>query len=168
MDTHLVKLCKYNVWANQRICTWLSQVEIKVDTELISSFPTLRKTLYHLWDAQFIWLARLNGDAPNTWPSHHFKGTLSEAIHGIQENSMAFVSFIESLDASEYQRSVEFKSLDGTSYFNTTEEIIQHVMNHSTYHRGQLITMLRTVGFTAVESTDFIRYLRMTENSAKD
>lgn len=163
MDSHLIKLCKFNVWANDRICTWIKKADLKVDEELKSSFPSIRKTLYHLWDAQFIWLSRLNGESPNTWPSHSFEGNLDEAIAGVHQNSLAFVSFIESLNVSEYQRPVEFKSIDGTSYFNSVEEIITHVVNHSTYHRGQLITMLRTVGFTAVESTDFIRYLRMRE-----
>ena len=131
-----------------------------------SSFPSIRKTLYHLWDAQFIWLARLNGESPNTWPSHSFKGNLDEAIGGLQQNSLALATYIELLDENEYQREVEFKSIDGTSYFNSVEEIITHVINHSTYHRGQLITLLRTVGFTAVDSTDFIRYLRSKEKAA--
>lgn len=163
MDSYLIKLCKYNVWANDRICSWIKKVETKADEELKSSFPSIRKTLYHLWDAQFIWLARLNGESFNTWPSHSFKGNLDEAIEGLNKNSIALVSFIELLDENEYQREVEFKSIDGTSYFNSVEEIITHVINHSTYHRGQLITLLRTIGFTAVESTDFIRYLRMKE-----
>ncbi|MFN0187191.1 MAG: DinB family protein [Bacteroidia bacterium] len=165
MDSHLIKLCKYNVWANDRICTWIKKADLKVDEELKSSFPSIRKTLYHLWDAQFIWLARLNGESTNTWPSHSFKGNLDEAIAGLQQNSLALSSHIEQLNESEYQRQVEFKSIDGTSYFNSVEEIITHVINHSTYHRGQLITLLRTVGFTTVDSTDFIRYLRSKEKA---
>jgi uncharacterized damage-inducible protein DinB len=165
MDTHLIKLCRYNLWANDRICAWIKKAETKVDDELTSSFPTIRKTLYHLWDAQFIWLTRLNGESPNTWPSHSFKGNLDEAIEGVKKNSSEFIAFIENLKPEDYQRRVEFKALDGTSFFNTVEDIIIHVMNHSTYHRGQLITMLRMVGFTAVESTDFIRYLRVLEKS---
>ena len=166
MDSHLIKLCKYNVWANDRICTWIKKADLKVDEELKSSFPSIRKTLYHLWDAQFIWLARLNGESPNTWPSHSFKGNLDEAIGGLQQNTLALATYIELLDENEYHREVEFKSIDGTSYFNSVEEIITHVINHSTYHRGQLITLLHTVGFTAVDSTDFIRYLRSKEKAA--
>ena len=166
MDSHLIKLCKYNFWANDRICTWIKKADLKVDEELKSSFPSIRKTLYHLWDAQFIWLARLNGESPNTWPSHSFKGNLDEAIGGLQQNTLALATYIELLDENEYQREVEFKSIDGTSYFNSVEEIIMHVINHSTYHRGQLITLLRTGGFTAVDSTDFIRYLRSKEKAA--
>lgn len=165
MDSHLIKLCKFNVWANDRICTWIKKAEPKVDEELKSSFPSIRKTLYHLWDAQFIWLARLNGESPNTWPSHSFKGSLDEAIEGLRQNSVEFITYLEKLKTEEYQRQVEFKAIDGTSYFNSVEEIIMHVMNHGTYHRGQLITMLRLVGFTAVESTDYIRYLRMKEKA---
>lgn len=165
MDSHLVKLCNYNIWANDRICSWIKMAETKADEEVTSSFPTIRKTLYHLWDAQFIWLARLNGESFNTWPSHSFKGNLDEAIEGLKKNSIAFADFIQQKKESEYQQKIEFKSLDSTAYFNTIEEITMHVMNHSTYHRGQLITMLRTVGFTAVESTDFIRYLRIIEKA---
>ncbi len=166
MDSHLIKLCKFNVWANDRICSWIKKAENKVDEVLTSSFPSIRKTLYHLWDAQFIWLARLNGESPNTWPSHSFNGNLDEAIEGIKKNSLEFIALIEKLKADDYQRQVELKAIDGTAYFNSVEEIIMHVMNHGTYHRGQLITMLRMVGFTAVESTDFIRYLRMKEKAS--
>jgi len=162
MESHLLKLCKYNVWANDRICSWLMQAENKIDAEVVSSFPSLRKTLYHLWDAQFIWMARLNGESPNTWPSHHFKGNLKEAVEELQKNSEEFVTFISKLKSEDFQRQVEFKAMDGTSHFNTVEEIIMHLMNHGSYHRGQLITLLRNVGFTSVESTDYIRYLRMT------
>lgn len=163
MDSHLIKLCNYNIWANDRICSWIKLAETKVDEEVTSSFPTIRKTLYHLWDAQFIWLARLNGESFNTWPSHLFKGNLDEAIEGLKKNSIAFADFIQQKKESEYSQKIEFKSLDGTAYFNTIEEITMHVMNHSTYHRGQLITMLRTIGFTTVESTDFIRFLRVSD-----
>ena len=55
---------------------------------------------------------------------------------------------------------IQYKTLDGKSYFNSTEEVIMHCMNHGTYHRGQIITMLRQAGFTVVGSTDFIRFCR--------
>jgi len=166
MSKQLIQLCNYNVWANDRICSYIKEAGLSVaDEEMSSSFPTIRKTLYHLWDAQEIWYKRLLGESPNTWPSHYFNGTLEEAIAAIHHSSVDFVRFIENLPENGHLASVEFKSIDGTSYFNTVEEIIMHVMNHSTYHRGQLITMLRTAGFTAVGSTDMIRYFRETVKS---
>lgn len=161
MAPHLLQLCQYNIWANNRIGSYiLGAGPVIADEEITSSFPSIRKTLYHLWDAQDIWYKRLHGASPNTWPSHHFKGSIEEAVTAIEQNSIDFVRFIEKLPENGHLASVEFKSTDGTSYFNTVEEIVMHVMNHSTYHRGQLITMLRSAGFTAVGSTDMIRYYR--------
>lgn len=163
MATHLITLCKYNVWANAQITSFiLNAGEEVAEKELISSFPSIRKTLFHLWDAQEIWYKRLHNESPNTWPSHHFKGNLEEGIKAIRQSSEDYVSFVEKFTENEHLSSIEFKSLDNTSYFNTKEEIIMHVMNHSTYHRGQIITMLRNAGFIAVGSTDMIRYFRST------
>lgn len=154
-------LSEYNHWANTRICSWIREAgEILADTELPSSFPTIRKTLYHLWDAQAIWLMRLKGESPNAWPSHNFKGNLNEAAEAVVANSLEYVRFCTDLQPGDEDKRVTFRSLDGTAYHNTTAEILLHVMNHSTYHRGQLITMLRSAGFTAVGSTDLIRYYR--------
>lgn len=158
---HLVTLTKYNHWANEIICDFINNAGEKIaDAELISSFPTIRKTLFHMWDAQVIWMKRLRGESSNTWPSHNFTGSLYEATTLIMQNSADFISFAQSIEEGKNTADVEFKSLDGTSYHNTVEEIIMHVMNHSTYHRGQLITMLRSAGFNAVGSTDMIRYFR--------
>lgn len=161
-SNHLNTLANYNFWANQKICSYILDAgETLADKETESSFPTIRKTLYHLWDAQAIWLKRLNGESPNSWPSHNFKGNLNDAIKLIEENSQALVDYTEALSENEIFNKIEFKATDGTPYYNTVQEILMHVMNHSTFHRGQLITMLRSVGFTNVGSTDMIRYFRL-------
>ncbi len=158
---HLVTLVKYNQWANEKICSFINDAGEKIaDTELVSSFPTIRKTLFHLWDAQVIWMKRLRGESSNTWPSHHFNGSIKEATEMLLENSADYIRFAVALTDVSHKKIVEFKSLDGTTYQNTAEEIIMHVMNHCTFHRGQLITMLRSAGFNAVSSTDLIRYYR--------
>lgn len=158
---HLITLVKYNQWANERICGFINEAGDKyADAELISSFPTIRKTLFHLWDAQVIWMKRLRGESSNTWPSHNFNGSLKEATDLLLQNSEDYILFTENSTGENHLNEVEFKSLDGTAYHNSIEEIVMHVMNHSTFHRGQLITMLRCAGFNAVGSTDMIRYFR--------
>jgi uncharacterized damage-inducible protein DinB len=161
-SNHLKTLSDYNLWANDKICSYILEAgQTLADKETESSFPTIRKTLYHLWDAQAIWLKRLNGESSNSWPSHNFTGNLEEAIKLINENSQAFVDYTAALKDKEHLVQIEFKATDGTPYYNTVEEILMHVMNHSTFHRGQLITMLRSVGFTSVGSTDMIRFFRL-------
>lgn len=161
MKKHLLTLTGYNVWANQRIGRYILEAGTTIaDEPITSSFPTIRKTLYHLWDAQVIWHKRLMGESANAWPSQGFTGSLEEAVSAVNRSSEDFVRFCENLPENGGEQDVSFHSLDGTAYHNSIEEIILHVMNHSTYHRGQLITMLRSTGFTAVGSTDLIRYYR--------
>ncbi len=161
MPSHLIQLCKYNYWANERICGYILQAGSPlVDEVITSSFHSIRKTLYHLWDGQEIWYKRLHGESINTWPSHYFKGNLEEAVQLILGSSGDYVRFAELLTQNEKDKMVEYKAIDGKPFYNSIEEIIMHTMNHGSYHRGQLITMLRIAGFTAVGSTDMIRFFR--------
>jgi uncharacterized damage-inducible protein DinB len=161
MQNHLLTLTQYNHWANERVSKLILEAgEEKSDLFIASSFPSIRKTLFHIWDAQVIWLLRLEGKSLNTWPSHSFTGNLSEALNGFKENSLEFVRFFEKELENDSQRLIEYHSTDGTAFHNSVEEILMHVMNHSTFHRGQIISMLRIAGFDKVVSTDMIRFFR--------
>ena len=70
MKQLLISLCDYNVWANKRISSFLQTLPPEfIDSATLSSYSTIRKTIYHIWDAQVIWLSRLQGISLNTWPS---------------------------------------------------------------------------------------------------
>jgi len=61
----LSNLASYNLWATVRLCDFLKTIpEEELDKEFVSSFPSLRKTLYHAWGAQQIWLMRIKGRSP--------------------------------------------------------------------------------------------------------
>ncbi|MES1222732.1 MAG: DinB family protein, partial [Bacteroidota bacterium] len=60
--THLKRLVKYNLWANKRIAEVMMNTDgALLSKEIASSFPSIRKTVFHVWDAEFIWLKRLYG-----------------------------------------------------------------------------------------------------------
>ena len=81
LHSQLVNLAKYNLWANKKLIGFLSKLEpVLLDKELISSFKTIRETLYHIWDAELIWFTRLNGSSLTGWPSETFKGSNDEAF----------------------------------------------------------------------------------------
>jgi len=161
MKLYVEQLTRYNAWANARISSYILEAGAAIaDLPLISSFPSIRKTLYHLWDAQEIWMARLNGVSLNAWPSQSFTGSLTEAMKRLEESSNDFVRFVEERDQNTLEKVIIFHALDKTEYRQKAIEIIFHVINHGTYHRGQLITMLRNAGFEGVGSTDLIRYYR--------
>ncbi len=158
----LQRYLAFNFWANELLLSVISK-ELKddlLDKEIVSSFPSLRKTIYHLWDAEFIWLKRLKGESLNDWPSKNFNGTFSEAKEKILLNDKLFIDFVERLNDEKLSESFSYKNIEGKSFSNPRWESVHHCMNHSTYHRGQIVTMLRQLGITNIPSTDFISFCR--------
>ena len=152
---------EYNAWANTKVAEFLANVDDKVlDAELKSSFPSIRKTILHLWDAEQIWLSRLQGSPKTTWPSESFNGTKEELLAGFVQGSKDIANFAASKDSAYLTSPVTYKNMAGKEFTSSVDEIFSHVVNHGTFHRGQLITMLRELGFTTFESQDLITYLR--------
>ena len=161
LKNSLVSLTKYNLWANTKILEFITEArEDKADIVQNSSFPSIRKTFYHIWDAETIWLNRLNGISFNSWPSKNFNGTIKVSGEAFLKNSKAFISYAESKSEEEFNSIIFYKNIEGKEFSNPISQIVMHCMNHSTYHRGQLVTMLRQLGFTELFSTDFIAFFR--------
>ena len=153
---------QYNYWANERLLSLIAKGlrDELLDVEIVSSFSSLKKTIYHLWDAEFIWLKRLKGESLNDWPSKNFNGTFSEAKEKILLNDQLFIDFVEGLNDVKLLESFSYKNIEGKTFSNPRWESVHHCMNHSTYHRGQIVTMLRQLGITNIPSTDFISFCR--------
>lgn len=161
MKEILVSYTKYNQWANQRLCKRIGQIEEHLwDTELKSSFKTIKQTLLHMWDAQQIWYHRLNGKSPNLWPSKNFTGTNNELIEQFLSQSGEITAFVESHKDELLNAFCEFNDMKGNPHKVKVCDIIQHCMNHSTFHRGQIVTMLRELGIENLPQTDYITYIR--------
>ena len=69
-------------------------------------------------------------------------------------------AFVEGLGAEGLVRSLEYRSLAGQPATSQFWEMIAHVVNHGTYHRGQIATFLRQLGGTPAQSTDMIVFFR--------
>jgi uncharacterized damage-inducible protein DinB len=157
----LIKITKYNLWANRMIVGFLKKLEpALLDKEVISSFKTIRATLHHVWDAENIWYNRLNGVSFTRWPSEDFKGSTSEAFEAFIAQSEKLAEYAENLSEDDLSGNLDYRSTEGKPYANNRQDIIAHVVNHSTYHRGQIVTMLRNVGFTQLSSSDYITFVR--------
>lgn len=151
----------YNEWANTKIADVLREVDDTIffqDNK--SSFPSIAKTVLHIWDAQHIWVKRMQGSSVSKWPSASFKGSKDDSLNGLIESSSELSSFLNSKPKTFLSTSYPYKNMKGEPFENTYEDTLFHVVNHGTYHRGQIITMLREAGFKQLPSTDLIHYLR--------
>ena len=160
MKELLLNYARYNLWANQRVCDFLGEVEEeKLNREIVSSFTSLRKTIFHAYGAQALWLKRLEGESPSVFPSYETKSS-SETLQLLIETSQQIISYVESLSEEQLMEMLMYKNIAGESFTSCIRDIIQHVVNHATFHRGQVITMLRQVGYTKLFPTDYVAFCR--------
>ncbi len=161
LDTLLQDYTAYNLWANTATVNWLRTKPADLMTrEVPSSFPTLKHTLLHIWGAEQIWLERLQCIPTTKFVSIDFTGTTAEVFDGLLHCSAAFDQYTQRLDADAFQESCPFRLLNGTEDTRPRHQMILHCMQHSTYHRGQIVTMARNLGLTDPPQTDYIKYVR--------
>jgi uncharacterized damage-inducible protein DinB len=153
-------LYDFNAWANHRTidaCAALAPEQFTRD--LASSFRSVRDTLAHIYGAQWIWLERWHGRIPAALPSAADFPDLESVRRRFIEIDRNLVDFAASLNADDLHRVVQFKTMAGTAHAQPLWQMLQHVANHSTYHRGQVTTLLRQLGAKAT-STDLLAFYR--------
>jgi uncharacterized damage-inducible protein DinB len=157
----LLKMAQYNVWANNQVIDWLlSLTPAQYTSELVSSFTTIEKTTVHIAGAEKIWHERWL-DLKEPFLQDNFNGDKQNLFSVWQNASLAIQNYVFKINEEELNNSFSFLRLNGEQLSNSFADSILHVLNHSTYHRGQLVTMLRQVDFKEVSSTDFITFCRL-------
>ena len=154
------ELFDYASWATARMfraAEALTQEQLTAFIE--SSFPSMLGTLAHLVGAEWIWVRRWQGDNPASIPDWVGQPALKDLEIRLAAIEGERASFLEQLTDADLQRVVSYRGLDGQTFSLPLGDLLRHVVNHATYHRGQLATMLRQLGH-APPSTDFVKYLR--------
>jgi uncharacterized damage-inducible protein DinB len=162
---YFITLAEYNTWANDVVHSWFDKIsDEQWEQPIVSSFKSLAETSVHTAGAEKIWLERLNKVESPVFLISVFKGSKQEAIDIWKKTSAALKLFVEIFDETKLKDSVSFKRPDGNTYQLQHHQIFAHVFNHSTYHRGQIITMLRQVGYTDLRSIDLSTYFWSKKN----
>ncbi len=167
MKQMLVEYARYNLWANENLITLFRSLDDGLMAQHVeSSFPSIRKTLLHIWDAEALWLERLNGHSPTAFPSQFFEGSNEDVFRSLLSSSASFVQFVEEKPAPFFSDKCTFSLiLDRTEMTQMVREMILHAINHSTFHRGQLIVMCRQLNISPIPRTDYIVYSRVIKHS---
>jgi len=153
------ELYAYNRWANRRILGAAAVLEPQAfGKDMGSSFLSVRDTLVHILAAEWVWLARWQGTSPTGLPSWDLV-TCDEVRKRWAEVESEQQEFIEALTEADRRRVIAYRDTSGRARENELGHMLRHVVNHSSYHRGQVITMLRQLGAETV-GTDLIRYYR--------
>ena len=157
----LDKYAAYHVWANSLMTERVLLLEPeKLVQPVPSSFPSIRSTYIHMLNAERIWWDRLQKESPVILPVDDMVIAFSEIISEMQDQSIRWKNYVTENAEEVFLQSMEYKNLQGKLFVQPIGEMLLHMFNHGTYHRGQLITMMRILGETQMPQTDFILYSR--------
>lgn len=147
MKEHYTKLFEYNLWANNEFSEVLRANQFQNSKIL--------KLISHMANAQSIWLSRIKKETSSigVWDEH----TLKEALELLANSSQDWLDFIYSGDMD--QETISYKNSKGNEFESRLGDILTHVVNHGTHHRGQIAHMLREEDIDPPAS-DFIFYVR--------
>jgi len=163
---HLGRLLEYTVWANHRVMRAAATLAVEdFKRDLQSSHGGVRGTLTHIMGAEWIWLERWKGLSPSRLLDEgEFADILAlrERWRVIEEHREAW---FRSLGEDAAGQTVSYHTTAGVAYEAPLWQLVQHQANHSSYHRGQVTTLLRQLGAKAA-TTDLLIWDR--EHQAKE
>jgi len=152
------ELFAYNQWANQRTIAAASHLKNDDFTRnLGNSFSSVRDTLVHIMASEWLWLERWNGRSPKTMLAAADFHTADDIAQRWNEIQQAQSIFLTSITPERLRAKVSYINLRGQTYAYPLWQQMAHVVNHSSYHRGQVTTLLRQLGAAPV-STDLLIY----------
>jgi len=155
------ELYVYNHWANQRMLASLAPVSSENFTRSMgNSFTSLRDTVAHILAAEWIWLERWLGRSPKALlPAADFP-TVTSIRQRWATVDQDRDRFITTLTPAKLDESVAYINTRGERFAYVLWQQMVHVVNHSSYHRGQVTTLLRQLG-AEPQSTDLLLYYDM-------
>lgn len=163
MITHAyaLTLLDYHYWARDRVLVAVDALTPEQYARAIpSSFPSVRETVVHIYFAEWVWYSRWTGTSPTAGPNPATVpdvGTLRAEWTAMERNVRAFVG---ALGDAGLDRRIEYRLLSGAASSSRFWELLVHLVNHASYHRGQVTTLLRQLGAKPPESTDMVAFFR--------
>jgi uncharacterized damage-inducible protein DinB len=160
-------LFAFNAWANRRIVGAVEALTTEQFTKPMgSSFSSVRDTLVHIWAVEWIWLERLQGRSPTSFPDAKEYVDLVSMRQPWTDIENNWLEYVSRLDERELEEEVDYQTMSFGASRNPRWQMMQHVVNHGTYHRGQVTTIVRQLGAKGV-GTDLISFYRERKAAAK-
>lgn len=152
----------FNVWANTRLINTI--LPLSKDQQMLpvkSSFEGLYPTLYHIWDAESIWWQRLKLSEHIIRPSTEHAGLpLLAVCNKLLDQSREWEAWVHKSTEASLQHEFIYQNNKRQNFKQPVWQMLQHLFNHGTYHRGQMVTMLHQLDVVKIPATDYIVFSR--------
>lgn len=150
----------FNAWANNKIFNALDEIPTELYfKDMKSSHGSIHGTMTHLVAAEKIWLSRWIGTPETTLMGPGEVPTLKELKTTWERVGHGMAKFLGTMTDRKLQDTFPMSNSRGQAFRHVYWQAIQHVVDHSTYHRGQIITLLRQLGVIP-PSTGLITFYR--------
>ena len=157
-------LLDYHYWARDRMLEALASLTPEqYHRDLGSSFKSVRDTLTHIYAAEWAWYSRWQGQSPTALMTTDAFPDVGSLRRAWIEHEAKMRAFVAQLGEAGLTRVFEFKLLSGQAGASPFWQMLQHIVNHASYHRGQVTTMLRQLGEKPGKSMDMIAFYRSQE-----
>ncbi len=150
MKNYFFKLFAFNHWANDAVINFLRDNAIH-DEKIL-------RIAGHILLAQENWFKRVTKEQQDVpvWQVV----PLQDILIRLSQSDQQWIKYLKTLEESDFQINLDYENLAGEPQISTIEDIMAHVINHATYHRGQIIYLIRDLGI-APPTTDYIKFARI-------
>ena len=161
---HALQLYDYNVWANERIFGQLKELPKDIyDREIQSVFPSISETLVHIYSADTIWLGVMKENSMDEIQASIIQTHENTKDKRLEEMEMLFYDLSKKYrdffnNESDLDKEISPEHPKYGRLETYLSELVHHVVNHGTYHRGNLTAMIRQQGYSSI-ATDYVFYL---------
>ena len=161
MKKTMLQYAGYNVWANQRMVDCITNMsDEQLHREINSSFRSIYLTLLHMWDVEAVWWQRMKLLEVVVWPGLDFRGSVLELGTSLMKQSKQWKEWIDLATEPVLEHEFIYRNSKKEQFKQPVYEVLHHLFNHQTFHRGQLVTLFRQVGVEKIPGTDLITFMR--------
>ncbi len=167
MQPLLHSLYAYNDWANGKIvalCDGLTDEQL--DQPRAIGFGTLRATLFHILNADLVWMERWRRLPWRPFPKDPAGMSLSAMAESLCQVSDQRTQLIDEHSHNDWSEIIEYQDSQQTPYKHRLHDLLLHVFFHGVHHRAQALSYLKSFGRTIPGGIDYIFY-RLAKGSVK-
>lgn len=156
MKDDLFSLYDYDKWATDRVAGALRALSAEqYGREMGGGWPSIRATFVHVAGATWAWSERFAGRECTRLPAPEEVPGLEDAVALAEKGRAGIEALLPSFGPERLAAPFSWKNLKGEAKTATLWTVVRHVVNHASYHRGQISSMIKRVGGTPV-ATDMV------------
>lgn len=157
---YIAQLIDFHYWARDRMLAAVGTLTVEqYERPMGSSFSSVRDTVNHVFQAEWIWFQRWNGVSPSGFKAGETPDVASLTARWTELEGQ-LRAYVAARNDDALRTVLAYRLMSGKEGASPLWQMIVHVVNHATYHRGQVTTLLRQLGAAPAPSTDMITFFR--------